>query len=464
MAIKEVRKTWDSYQLDYVKEFILHDETELKQLPECAVGSKATVASSNKTYVIDRKKNWTERDKAIEEDGDNAGGGVSSWNDLTDKPFGEETGVIFNDTLTFDENGGCGLKNEIPLTVGNTYKVIWNGVEYECVAQLDTDGMGVTVLGDVDYSDAFPFIIMTYPKAMQAEAGIASGVMGDYGETTATLSIEGNVIKTLDPKYLPSGIGGGASNFEELENNLFTKVIEDYLLTETKPTFAPLEEMGGIPAFNPYLKGLPIEGKTYTVNWNGTTYECVARYVENPVYSSVMIGDASLVGGDGNGEPFLMTFALSGGVFNTPVCICLAVAEETADTLSIYGEYERKLYSEHLEKYVYRLDDAVPPLEHMSESQEYRIDYATAFEISTLINNGVTPWLALSFVHPTLDKQSALIRPIISCDSVGGSKVRFYFIYNFVCYEMTVDRVDSLGINNDLIPTYGKVIVKSKEL
>lgn len=45
---------------------------------------------------------------------------------------------------------------------------------------------------------------------------------------------------------------------------------------------------------------MAVSGQTYTVNWDGTEYECVAF-----AFDSVVLGNASIVGlGDDTGEPF----------------------------------------------------------------------------------------------------------------------------------------------------------------
>lgn len=59
-----------------------------------------------------------------------------------------------------------------------------------------------------------------------------------------------------------------------------------------------------------------VEGQTYTVNWDGTEYECVGS-VLNPL---IMIGNPSIAGeGDDTGEPFVYIYNTKqhGGMFVT---------------------------------------------------------------------------------------------------------------------------------------------------
>ena len=75
-------------------------------------------------------------------------GGVSSWNDLTDKPFYVDGGKTYMlDERTFEgfAVGNMGIPQvdilfsevgyAFSLAVGETYKVVWDGVEYTTIAQ-----------------------------------------------------------------------------------------------------------------------------------------------------------------------------------------------------------------------------------------------------------------------------------------------------------------------------------------
>lgn len=142
-------------------------------------------------------------------------GGVSSWNDLTDKPFYAEplpTYEVLPET-TVEGEGDLPLPTPLNLIVGQKYVVKWNGIEYSSVAvEVSTNGMTVYCLGDVypltggeigTAPTGEPFIIMD--AGMEIAEGVY-GVMRDFtGATTVTLSITGGGyenIKKLDNKYL----------------------------------------------------------------------------------------------------------------------------------------------------------------------------------------------------------------------------------------------------------------------
>lgn len=152
-----------------------------------------------------------------EEDNPGGGsGGVSSWNDLTDKPFYEETkqGYILPETtVPIDDEGMGSIMNApaAPLILGETYKVVWNGTEYNCVAQaLDAFMAGAFALGNIgavtggEMTDD-PFLIVLTPF----EAGGVWGlVLPLDGSVEMTFSVYGTIrtLKTLEEKFLPANI------------------------------------------------------------------------------------------------------------------------------------------------------------------------------------------------------------------------------------------------------------------
>lgn len=147
--------------------------------------------------------------------------GVSSWNDLTDKPFGEEyvTETVFTrDPLTgFEYNSvySCYFC-PIPLTPfiledGETYRIVWDGTTYESTA-LTANVSGTTfvcvgngiVIGGPNTGEPFAIGYNTANGWMNFFALTAgeSHTVGIYRDST--------VVKTIDPKFLPES--GSASN------------------------------------------------------------------------------------------------------------------------------------------------------------------------------------------------------------------------------------------------------------
>ncbi len=148
-----------------------------------------------------------------------AGGGVSSWNDIPDKPeglpyvekvYGE---ILPETTIEIDPNEGGGmLEGIVPSVIGNRYTVTWNGVDYECVC-VDTGvpayahgllGNGV-MMGGEDTGE--PFAIASVP-----ESGVTIFACFD-GSTSAVLSVNGeiDIVHPIDSRCLP---GGDAGSFD----------------------------------------------------------------------------------------------------------------------------------------------------------------------------------------------------------------------------------------------------------
>ena len=119
-----------------------------------------------------------------------------------------ETVLVEESTVTFSfsENSGVymgELKSTFSATVGETYKVSWDGAAYECAC---VDFFGETVIGNLSIAGegsdtGEPFIMAVYNGR-----GIAIGT----ADTSAshTFSISGIVapITKIDPKYLPDTV------------------------------------------------------------------------------------------------------------------------------------------------------------------------------------------------------------------------------------------------------------------
>lgn len=154
---------------------------------------------------------------------DTPSGGVSSWNDLTDKPFGEETDkveVFAEQTLegfALDSQYNLFARSvmpvEVSLTLGETYTVHWDGKSYDCIAQ---DGSvvspGAIALGNlsnfagVGNGEPFALGVMFLRDGDEEFSALAILVLDPTDTSTShTLAIskDGVVVKLLDRKYLP---------------------------------------------------------------------------------------------------------------------------------------------------------------------------------------------------------------------------------------------------------------------
>lgn len=124
-----------------------------------------------------------------------------SFNDLKDRPFYEETEVLFDQTIEF-ANTQYKTSNVLPIAVGDTVNVTWDGTAYECVAiEVESGAIFVgnsATMGGANTGE--PFAIAIVP-------GNGTMMLGDDGNHT--VKIEVSKVKTIDPKYIPAGVGGG---------------------------------------------------------------------------------------------------------------------------------------------------------------------------------------------------------------------------------------------------------------
>ena len=144
-------------------------------------------------------------------------GGVTSWNDLTDKPFGtvEKEGYILPETDLLDiADVELFLLNPLagsPI-LGETYIVIYDGVEYNCVAQeIEEDYLRFIGLGSTDGTAAeYPFTIALMPDGFTVDALTVYGFIQPIVEPTTSTMVsvygKGEFTETIDEKYLPTSI------------------------------------------------------------------------------------------------------------------------------------------------------------------------------------------------------------------------------------------------------------------
>lgn len=172
-----------------------------------------TVVAQDKPEGYECKYNVPDRPEKIS-------GGVSSWNDLTDKPFGETTTVkeVLAECQPVYAGDGmyqAALASAPDVVVGEKYIVTYNGVDYPCEA-VDGSALnmpGLAAMGDVGgatggTSTGEPFVVLVGSDG-DGESGLIAAPMD--GSTTLTISIRQEVteVTTIDPKFLPSGIGAG---------------------------------------------------------------------------------------------------------------------------------------------------------------------------------------------------------------------------------------------------------------
>ena len=204
-----------------------------------ALNREEVLVNAKANGTLDSFKPLT-RDEAFIKKALGLGGGASSWNDLTDKPFHSK---ITNYPFTVLHDNGDGEQGhswELKIdnfNVKSTYTVEIRGDVYSNLApHVVSDNYVNYVWGDMDEFLFYPFRMMTARGAGKNdtfwnEDGFFVGGSGvyDYGiafyvDTTKypdlDIATEVNIyheeINTIAPKFLPKGVVW----FEETENGL----------------------------------------------------------------------------------------------------------------------------------------------------------------------------------------------------------------------------------------------------
>ena len=224
-----------------------------------------------------------------------------------------ETVLVEESTVSFSESRNGKYQGEFlstfEATVGETYKVSWDGTAYECACVSFND---MPVIGNLSIAGAGsdtgePFVM-----------GILNGegIQIVTADTSAshTVSISGVVseVVKIDPKYIRDMYYTGDP-------------VETVLVEESTVSFA--NAPGG---YTGQLESTfeATVGETYKVSWDGAAYECTCVLIEN----LPAIGNPSIMGsGSDTGEPFLM------GVKNGRRIIIMTADTSASHTFSISG-------------------------------------------------------------------------------------------------------------------------------
>lgn len=133
----------------------------------------------------------------------NSSGGITSWNDLTDKPFGETKAqfeLVPETKLEYSGVYGCFvLTGSLAIVEGQEYTVVWNGTPYVCVAKVNEIGTlnlgNMNSIGGEDTEE--PFLIQI--GVLRGETAV--NALDNSSEVS--IKILGYEVKKIDVKYLP---------------------------------------------------------------------------------------------------------------------------------------------------------------------------------------------------------------------------------------------------------------------
>lgn len=164
-------------------------------------------------------------------------GGVTSWNDLTDKPFDEQfeqTTILEECEVAIGENR---IWASLPATTrpfnteNSTYIVTFQGVEYNCTPMLvkkDCMVLGNATILDYEGGNNEPFAIDVYTDN---NGLFTEGYLNVPEEGPAVYSVKiqevASIITPLDRKYLDF----------DIDDYVKTEVLDDYVKTEDMGTY-----------------------------------------------------------------------------------------------------------------------------------------------------------------------------------------------------------------------------------
>ena len=264
-----------------------------------------------------------------------SGGGVSSWNDLTDKPFGDMETVLAAEK-TFSKDAGTDKFTDLNSTMvhdGQELVVRFDGAKYKCKVKDYGDffGDGNILIATDNYADymagnnELPFCLIF--KSTQTNIACSSS-----GEHTA--SVYAVETMKIEGKYLPEGLpyteGGG--------------MVE--ILPEMQITYD--EDMSGFIVKQELSLSV---GETYLVRYNGVEYKTVASEQADETGTAIVLGNAgAMTGGDDTGEPFVFAYqpAVFGHMGITGVFITLDGATTLTVGISGHGRIVHKLDPKYL--------------------------------------------------------------------------------------------------------------------
>lgn len=212
-------------------------------------------------------------------------------------PWGYTEGGMVEIPVAYEwlDNSGATITAPIGLKAGNTYTVVWDGVEYVVTArEEEMEGLPAIVLGNTTGETSEAFMLAELPAEAAIEMGFYGMAVDVTGGAYKDFSIYHNaeIPHPIPGKLLPEGVP------------YVEKGVPVELIPESQMTF--LEE-GQFALFTcPKI----VEGKNYIINWNGAEYECTA-ILTDPKDGLCFCGNVGAMEPDkyaDTGEPFVVGF------------------------------------------------------------------------------------------------------------------------------------------------------------
>lgn len=321
-----------------------------------------------------------------------------------------ETEVMEETTFTADSDKNTPLNRSI-LPIGTNVTVIFDDVRYECtVTELSPPGWVTFGNLAINGADEAPNTGEPFLFYNLFESGPYAIQFADEGSHTVSVYVTESTINKIPSDFLPDGYPYIEPNGVLLEESEATSF--------THPTFGT---MWGI------YKAVELKvGKTYTVIYNGTPYECVcqaapAGLINDP--DAVAMGNFAVVGGANTGEPFAM---LISNAFEEVDIIDLSGAEYV--TVGIMGEVYHKITPKFLPDdktftIVVKATISDSGVDIFSVSCSYKTAFAKAMEPNTFVQ-------AKLLVYVNADAEEPFMFQSFYFGITGASYLYFFSAHN----------------------------------
>lgn len=231
------------------------------------------------------------------------------------------------------------------LTIGESYTVFWDGVEYECVAQDVSSMLPNTVALGNCLAFGFsgnnePFIVAFGNDNGTDMVYLISLTDAEPNVHNARVIKPGNTSEKINPKYMPIPyFGDGGAKSTTIISATDMQFSFNFTNKLYMQEFLPTTEM---------LTMWQSDWTSVDVTWDGTVYTCKPQYIEGIIKC---IGNVDLMmSGSDNGMPFILmmadaaTFGVDAGVLFSIVDEYTDIYTNHIDDLLNFSEVEGQSY------------------------------------------------------------------------------------------------------------------------
>ena len=204
-----LRKVGQSFNVPiHIYEADTEEDMNSIYIQDVPMGSKCHIINNDKWYMLNSKGEWKIMPKQVQPDWNQNDSTAADY--VKNRPFytGDpvETVLVEESTVSFENWSGihgADFPSTFEATVGETYKVYWDGSAYECTCEYFD---GHKLIGNLSIRGAGSDT--GEPFAMMVENGQRIEIYTADTSASHTFSISGTVVPVvkIDKKYLPDEI------------------------------------------------------------------------------------------------------------------------------------------------------------------------------------------------------------------------------------------------------------------